>query len=482
VVSKPLATLLPYPMQPQTIRIFLASSKELNSDRERFKLFIYEKSNRWKNRDISLEPVMWEDLAAFISQTRSQDEYNKAIKESDIFVMLYFTEVGDFTKEEFEIAINHFIKTGKIKIYTYFKNADIKSGDITREFQTVLDFKERLRELSHFHSVYTDTSDLLLQIDAQLDILFPYEKKEAEINKSSGLPRKLTNIPRHDDDIIGRDENIKELEEMLSTSKKVVLMNGLGGIGKTTLAKLYVQQYGQDYDHIAWIDVKSQDTGGESDMTISEAFVYNEVLSKNLGIEFTNETIDQKFNFIVNKLSGIQGKNLLVIDNARDDLNYNNIKSILPGPPYWKVIVTSRLMFDGFKEFEVEHLTEDYAVEFFRSLYKKKADEAEIKELLNEISYHTLTIEMLAKTLAFRGQKLTIKQATERLKNKQLDSPALQRKIKSAHANKPDETEIYIHLIQTFNLSPLPEYDKWLMKQFVFLLPRQYDISEIEHY
>ena len=41
-----------------------------------------------------------------VSQTRLQDEYNKAIKECDIFLMLFFTKVGKYAEEEFEKALD----------------------------------------------------------------------------------------------------------------------------------------------------------------------------------------------------------------------------------------------------------------------------------------------------------------------------------------------------------------------------------------
>lgn len=464
-------------MHRPPIKIFLASSAELKSDRKDFKAFIYEKSKSWESRGISLEPIMWEDFIEAMSKTRLQDEYNKAVKEADIFVMLFFTKVGKYTKEEFETAFGHFQETSKLKIYTYFKDADIRTGNITRDIQTMLDFKDRLIELGHFHSTYSNTDNLLFQFNKQLDKLFPYQV-ERENTKRDWSTRRLTNIPRHDEEIIGREDSVKDLEKLLLSSKKVVLMNGLGGIGKTTMAKLYIQHYEQNYDHIVWIDVKSQDTGSDSDMTIAEAFAYNEVLCKHLGLEFSNEPLIEKFKIIVNALSNISGKNLIIIDNAREDLNDPDTKNIIPGPPNWQVIVTSRLSFNGFQEYEVEHLTEEHALKLFKTYYHKESEEEGIKELLKEISFHTLTIEMLAKTLAFPGQKLSIREVIKRLKNKQLDSEDLQRKIESAHSEK--ETEIYVHLIQTFNLLPLTDYDKWVMKNFAFLLPRQYVVEEIE--
>ena len=68
-----------------------------------------------------------------MSETRLQDEYNKAIRACDIFVCLFFTKTGKFTEEEFDIAHCQFIDRGRPRIYTFFKNADFKTGDARQE-------------------------------------------------------------------------------------------------------------------------------------------------------------------------------------------------------------------------------------------------------------------------------------------------------------------------------------------------------------
>jgi tetratricopeptide (TPR) repeat protein/GTPase SAR1 family protein len=465
----------------QKIKIFLASSAELKDDREQFEIFINRQNKQLADKGIFLHLEIWEDFIEAMSQTRLQDEYNKAIENCDVFLMLFFTKVGPYTLEEFEKAFGKFKKTSKPLIYTFFKKASINIGDIGEEINTLFSFQKKLKELKHFQSFYKNTEDLLHQFDEQLKKLKVYEKREEHIaleNKKKTI--ELTVIPKHDDEFIGREEDLVRLETELQTSQKIVLMNGLGGIGKTTLAKKFVQNHLGKYDHVAWIEVKSQDTGYEQNMTVTEAFGYDEVLSKSLKLEFTNETNEARFNLIINALSNLPGKNLLVIDNAREDLNKREIKDILPRPPHWNILVTSRNTFNGFKTIGVDKLSKEQAIKLFQTHYTKTADQKDIEELIREIDYHTLTIELLAKTLAYPGQKLTIKEAHQKIHDRELFSPDLQRKIESSHSR--EETVVYIHLIQTFNFSPLTETEQWLMKQFCFLLPVSYSIEQLENF
>jgi hypothetical protein len=103
-----------------TKKIFLASSAELKEDRGEFEVFISRKNKDWVAKGVFLELVIWEDFLDAMSQTRLQDEYDKAIRESDLFVMLFWTKVGQYTEEEFETAFGQFKTTNKPFIFTYF--------------------------------------------------------------------------------------------------------------------------------------------------------------------------------------------------------------------------------------------------------------------------------------------------------------------------------------------------------------------------
>ena len=93
---------------PQTVRIFLASSAELKPDREAFEQAIARRNKEWNPRGVFLHLDIWEDLSAAMSPTRSQDEYNREIDRCDIFVVLFWTKVGRYTAEEFERAYARF--------------------------------------------------------------------------------------------------------------------------------------------------------------------------------------------------------------------------------------------------------------------------------------------------------------------------------------------------------------------------------------
>jgi TIR domain len=155
-----------------TKKLFLASSFELKDDREQFEIFINRKNNDWVAKGVFLQLVIWEDFLDAVSQTRLQDEYNKAIRDCDLFVMLLSTKVGQYTEEEFETAIGQFKSTNKPFVFTYFKDAAITVSSVNRkDFNSLLDFQEKLKALGHFYTVYKNIDELKFKFSQQLDKL-----------------------------------------------------------------------------------------------------------------------------------------------------------------------------------------------------------------------------------------------------------------------------------------------------------------------
>jgi hypothetical protein len=156
----------------KTINIFLASSSELKFDREQFEIYINRKNKMWIQKGIFLRLDIWEDFLDVVSQTRLQDEYNKVIKDGDLFVMLFATKVGKFTNEEFETAFGQFKATNKPAILVYFKDVPLSTGTVNQDdMMSLWTFQTRLKEIGHFYTAYKDIEGLLLHFNHQLDLL-----------------------------------------------------------------------------------------------------------------------------------------------------------------------------------------------------------------------------------------------------------------------------------------------------------------------
>ncbi len=163
-----------FSMQIQTIKLFLASSYELAQDRSEFEKFINRENKYLINRGIFIRLELWEDFIDCISKTRLQDEYNKTIEQCDIFVSLFFTKVGKYTREEFDKAFGQFKKTGRPLIYTFFKDEPINISKILQNsINSKFSFERKLKSLGHFSTSYKNIAELQVGFNKQLEKVIP---------------------------------------------------------------------------------------------------------------------------------------------------------------------------------------------------------------------------------------------------------------------------------------------------------------------
>lgn len=148
------------------VRLFIASSAEMDEDKQIFDQYIGEKNKVYRDRYIFFDHRTWRDFVSAISLTRLQDAYNEYIETCDIVVFLFHTKVGQFTLEEFTVAHNRFIKSGgkRPKIYVYYK----ESASPVKEIE---EFKANHIGIGHFYDTYKDEAELLRKFDRQLSEL-----------------------------------------------------------------------------------------------------------------------------------------------------------------------------------------------------------------------------------------------------------------------------------------------------------------------
>ncbi|MCP4134771.1 MAG: ATP-binding protein, partial [bacterium] len=268
------------------------------------------------------------------------------------------------------------------------------------------------------------------------------------------LPKELTaRIPKLSPDIIvGRDSELTDLHQRLFNNKQVVLVNGLGGIGKTTLAQVYTTKFLDEYHHIAWIENLSHD--------ITNSFISARGLLISLKIDSRGKEPGDLFYEIIMNLKGIKEKPcLLIIDNA--DPSLADVFDSLPGQPNWHILATSREQIRKFDLMELGFLSAPEAVELFLRYYSRgDIDREEIIELVKTVDLHTLTIEILAKTAQKQRSGIdSLKRAIEE---------DLKANVYVDHSEEKIE-RVTSYLCSIFSLSDLGENEIWVMKQFVCL-------------
>jgi tetratricopeptide (TPR) repeat protein len=270
------------------------------------------------------------------------------------------------------------------------------------------------------------------------------------------IPKDLTGpIPvRKAESVIGRETDLKKLTKLLAKEQQALLMNGMGGIGKTTLAAAFATQKREAYQHLAWLTLENG---------LEDALLTHPVLATNLQLDLAGMDAEQQTALILNALNALPGPNLLVLDNARQQLAASQQK--LPHPPGWQVLVTSREKIAGFTEMPVDFLSETDAIALFER-YNNRYDSETLCQLVQQVEYHTLTIEILAK--ASKKHRWTAAQTLAALKT---DAPA---GVAVAHAQHQPEAlqNVLTYISRILIASRLNLREKYIL-QYFSLLPTQ---------
>jgi hypothetical protein len=112
---------------------------------------------------------MWEGLDASYKGHPEQDEYDRLIRASQMFLALFHTVGGEFTIHEFDVALEKYNQTKQTpKIYVY-KKALQKGEQIDTELE---DFQKRLEEMGLYWTTYSSQDSLHLHFLQQLLIVY----------------------------------------------------------------------------------------------------------------------------------------------------------------------------------------------------------------------------------------------------------------------------------------------------------------------
>lgn len=144
------------------INIFLASSLiEFSNERMVIENFIRNVSDKFEEHyNVKIQPLLCENFDDAYSKTRKQEEYNEKIRESELCFFIFFTKAGEYTQEEFQVAREKFEKTGKPKIYTYFKIIKDETAE-----QSLYDFMNELdKTFGHYYGTFEHIDTVKLRI------------------------------------------------------------------------------------------------------------------------------------------------------------------------------------------------------------------------------------------------------------------------------------------------------------------------------
>ena len=271
------------------------------------------------------------------------------------------------------------------------------------------------------------------------DLLEVIEPLIAEYQKPK--PYLKTFLPMGNNFFCGRDTEIGEIHDALQDNDLLVL-HGIGGIGKSELAKHYALQYADEYD--AAVFVRFQ---GNIQDTILNDVTFPIVNCQRGDDESDHDYLDRKIQILQEICTN---RHLLILDNFDVD-DCEDLELLLK--LHCKLLITSRIdQSDVFPQKDIDVLRD---IEYIRSVFRHytRADtDDDTDRIIYALDGHTMGIELVARQMKITG--ISSQEMYERLAENGLSAtPEQIRNFKDGSLrNKPALKHLEI-LFTVFGLS-----------------------------
>lgn len=258
---------------------------------------------------------------------------------------------------------------------------------------------------------------------------------------------------------LGREDELIEIDKALDKNN-FVFIYGMGGIGKSELAKMYASKYREKYHTIQFV----QYTEGIEDSILSMSF--SNINEKDY---YEDGELDLE-SLYVNKLNIIKNLDegsLIIVDNF--NVSYDkNIGDILSfGKNKHKVIFTTRNTNEDYEDkyINLKALKEKECMKLFYDFYSSGVvkEEGAVRELLSLVDYNTLLIKLIA--LNCQKQRIKLRDFYKKLENCELSTVKGKIRHTSDYIKEEDNNKrIYEHLCAIFNISDLSVEEKDILR------------------
>ena len=165
------------------ITVFLASSDELKNDRNSFHSLVASLDEIFEPRGYRIRCRRWEDFSAFCTGTRTQDDYNRIVRASDICICMFHRKAGEYTIEEFNQALDEYVKNqSHPKTFVYIRA--LIEGEM--EDEALKRFKEDLFDrVGHYWCNYATDDAMKLHFVMQLERIIPSVSCNASVTEGN---------------------------------------------------------------------------------------------------------------------------------------------------------------------------------------------------------------------------------------------------------------------------------------------------------
>ncbi|WP_377022341.1 hypothetical protein [Mucilaginibacter angelicae] len=262
--------------------------------------------------------------------------------------------------------------------------------------------------------------------------------------------------------LFGREKELDVINGLLN-QHKLLLLQAVGGCGKSTLAKMYYEIKGRDYHHLLWLN---------GVRNFKKDIASNQALLTGLRCEFeANDSLDKIYELILSALFTVPGKLLIVIDDIIGDDEQNLGAELYrwASRENTHILITSRESLEIDAQLQLTNLSYEDCKSLFTANCKKDVSEAALKELFDLLSYNPMIIELVAKTINATDH-LDVPTVIDNFKKDQLGAPQLQTAIQHNSNGRPVYGKLYDFINAAFDFTDHTEQE-WYLLTLLSVLP-----------
>lgn len=267
--------------------------------------------------------------------------------------------------------------------------------------------------------------------------------------------------------------NENKIIEKLQQDKRVFL-HGVGGIGKTTLAKRIYELVKNKYDHLAWINFKENWKTSLVSSLFTSFFHFEKYISE-----------DEKYNRIIEWLTNLQEeKNVLIVVDNFNIGEKGALNEILRLSA--TILITTRCNFSNIRyNYDLTPLNDKDGKELFIQNYEISekltfVDDSYIRKIVGASQGYPLAIELIARAISY--QNITIEEFWIELESKEYKIELLDLSANSDWNDSQNE-KIIEQLSKVYQLSELSLEEAQFMK-IISILPANtiIEVDDLQKY
>lgn len=258
----------------------------------------------------------------------------------------------------------------------------------------------------------------------------------------------------NDEEFIGRDAEIEDLQRLLQHPNAKIWLQAPGGIGKSTAARRLYHIMSGEFDRLIYVNY---------DTSLEESFAASVTRSFYDPYETLPENADSSVRYrkIVEQLQNCGGRTLIIIDNVAGDSRTTAALHSFSGISATIIVTARTKSAGGYVDYNLESLNDESQKSvFLYHLGETCVESSVLLQLLERCHNNTLLIELTAKAAKRRGcQKLL--EALERGGFENEDTP-----VSSIEGRRGPIAD---HLRQLYSIAELDSESQRVLRCFALM-------------